>query len=700
MGTRFYLRFSEAAAVSPSFGVGAPDFDWSSSTSATRCRAATTKLSGDTPTTQGPRSVTNNTNLIFVQGVTDPMPTGTAFTTSTLIKAQFQVSESAGDDNIFPNLHLKVVSEDGSTLRQELRTATDTTGVEFGTTLQNRAFATAGASDFLGLGYTTVAGDRLCIGIGAAAQAGVSPSCSIRFGSDGDDLAELGAETGSTFVGWVEFTNLDIFAPPAFSGWTPHTRDKVTPEFTVDGVPIPVVNWQADVDADWGDRTLTGAIPKNYLGAEELAPIVCWRRSDDAMWSGTIVSAPRLEGDYWQIRAEGPAADMERNRERGFYRIDGFNIWSDKEEDPYQGTNNDKYDLTARPGLLRWKQDPSDAFSTNDQAGFTAWVEGGLITKYSFKVVTGGSYGAFDLETQRYTGPTGTKTAINTHGLNPVSSPITGTMADPEDAIVLRMIANTNAGAGTRRVVTALEGKLYGRTTDDDFSISQVARDVANLNGLSSLLVQGNGQRALPLDWTEDHPSLMTYLAEQADWYWMARRDGLTFAPWEETWEAFSTGDGTPSLQPEPRYNRFRVPYRTLSGALREAEAEPALDPFPGRERVLWAEELEDPQPDSTVADAYAAARVEYEASIKLAGSFELARIRFLGEPRDPYDARPGILLAMPDLGPDVPAQRVNSVSYAPEHQVTLQIGNGFNVVKGLADAERQRRRKKKRRKA
>ena len=699
MGTRFYLRYTEAPAVSPTFDTGAPFFAWSSSVGAVRCTAKPTKLSGDNPQTIGPTGITNNTQTLFTQGVSDVLPTGTVFSTSTTVKAYIQCSEGDINDNGFASLRMKVVSEDGATTRQQIYAQT-ASATEAPTTLANVAITTGRAMD---LAYTTVAGDRLVIEIGGAIQAGASPVMSLRFGSAGGDLPE-GASTDTSLVPWVEFPNLDIFPAPPATPSGPGVKVGLGLDsaigWEIDGKPVRMLgDWQAEVATNWGERTFTGTVSKDITWVDQGSTIIGWRRSGEPIWQGTVVAEPRIDGERLRIRGEGFARKLAENRTRMFYRIDGFAGWSDKEEDPYAGTNNDKYDLTVRPGILRWRLDPSDAFSTNDQAGFATWVEGGEITKYSFVVTTGASYGAFDLEYQRFTGPTGTKSTVNTHTLNPVSSPITGTMTvSPEDAAVLRMIANTNAASGTRRVVTVTQGKLYGRTNDDNFSLSDVCEDVGQASGFGTDGVVSNALLILPLDWTDPHPGLLDYMTELADWLWMIRGQELIVKPYGQIWETATDVGAKPQLEPEPQANIFVQPYRTVSGTLRKSTATATTDPFPGQEIIVWGEELEDPQANSDLPDAVARSAVEFESSFRASGTVELTEVRLQGSVHLPYDVEAGDQLQLTDLAPQLGPQRVEAITYRPNNHATATVGQAFDLVRTLAENERPARRRRRKR--
>jgi len=701
MGTRFYLNTNQAAPVSPSFGVGTPEFGWTSSTSATRCLASTAHVTGDTLATLGPRAITNNTNLLFVQGVTAVLPTGTAFTTSVLFTAYFQCSESAADDNLRPQVRLKVVSEDGATLRQEIRPSTDTSGLEPGTTLGNLAFSSAVA---LGpIGYTTVAGDRLVIEVGLASQAGVSPSGSVRFGSDGDDLPQ-GPETGTTFVPWVEFTNLDVFptmGTPAF-----HPPNPVSINATIAGFPVEMSDWQFDAVTNEGYRSLTAKIPETFVFAEQGAPIRVWLSDSTEVWAGELALDPDADRGKLQIRAEGYASRLSVSSTRMFYRIDGAGAWVEADAEPHELLNNDKYDLRLKPGLMRWQMGNagSDSFAANDQAGFVLWVEGGLITRYECLSEPGASYSAFDFITSYLTGPNTVGAVIATHNLTAGSITRASNLSTPADMIRFRVEANTSAASSTRRRHIVSRIKVYGRTIDDNFSASEVVHDVASDVGMDRTLIQDNGLAILPLDWTDDNADLLDYMAELTDWHWEVwgpNADGqprLSFAPWETNWTVYQSSGVRPNVENLARYNVVRVPYRRVNG--QAAFAYGYADSFAtdGFSAVYEMDELEHPQSNSNLATAIAERAVDYWSAKRVGGRVELGEVfSEQGEPASGYLVKPGDVITIAER-PDLPPQRVVGMSYRQGAVPIAELGDEFNVIRLLAEFQKSRRRRRKKR--
>jgi hypothetical protein len=489
---------------------------------------------------------------------------------------------------------------------------------------------------------------------------------------------------------------LGPYSPPPTGGGGAKRRI-LAQSFAIDGRPVPLFDWQCDATVDWGDRTLTGKLPHWVTWAQQGSEIVAWRGADDAMWAGELTADPRDTGEWLAIRAHGFANRIAEDSTRMFYRIDGGEAWIESDADPheYVFAGIEKFDLNSKRNQLAWKVgDGSTDYAINDRAGWILWVEGGLINGYTMLVEVSGNFADMNLQTLSGTGPNGSLTVERTHSLAlgaGGTATYTDTFATPSDLLCIRTNVTGAFTPARRQRVKATRLKVYGRTTDDNFSVSDVVNDVGSNAGLLTDKVRTHKLHALPLDWTEDHTDLLTYLAELTDWRWLVRHDGLHFGPYEKEWDVYMPGDGVGDLEPERRFNRVEQPFRTLSGRLRRAIGVPAVEPYPGETFTLRLDELIDPQSSSSVADAVAETRADYEASRRLSGSLELARIRDEGEALSPYFISPGDLLRIPNLAPDVAPQRVKSVTYRPNDRVTVDLGTGFNVVRTLAEAAKKR---------
>ena len=487
---------------------------------------------------------------------------------------------------------------------------------------------------------------------------------------------------------------LGLHSPPPEGTTLTRTTKPAAGSFTIDGRPVPLIDWQCESVVDWGDRTLTGKLPRWVTWAQQGSRVVAWRGPDDAMWAGELTADPRDTGDWLAIRAHGDAQRISDDPTRMFYRIDGGSQWVDADSEPHELVNKGDYDLTTGGGFLKWRwANGSDAFTSGEHAGFVLWVEGALITYYEFLATMEPTLSNFDIITRSFTGPSGSSFLEATHGLGTSPTTRSQVLATPSDALWFRVQANANSTPANRRKLTLTQIRVYGRTTDPNFSVSDVVADVGASAGLVTDGVRSNGLRVLPLDWTEDHADLLTYMAELADWRWLVRHDGLHFGPYERVVDAFMPGDAVGDLEPERRHNIVTQPFRGLSGRRRARTGSPTIDPYPGQTFALTLEDLADPQPDADLAEAVAEARADYEASRRLTGSLELVRIRADGDAMSPYFISPGDLLRIPNLAPGVAPQRVKAVTYRPDDRVSVDLGTGFNVVRTLADAAKAGRR-------
>jgi hypothetical protein len=209
VATRVYFPVDTPTTVSPAAAA------WTDTTQITRLKMTTTK--GATAITLGSAIAVPGPagqNALDRQYISDPIATGTDFTGAT-VKGYLMVEEAQTADNVDQLIScIKVVSEDGSTLRATLLAlGANGTVAEFTTTNggRNKAIANGDALS----AYTTVAGDRLVIELGyGCSTLGSSPNAWAAWGDTGTDVPEN--ETNTTAgPGWVEFSNTFTFVAPS-----------------------------------------------------------------------------------------------------------------------------------------------------------------------------------------------------------------------------------------------------------------------------------------------------------------------------------------------------------------------------------------------------------------------------------------------------------------------------------------------------
>lgn len=213
MATRLYFHEAGSVGITPSVDGG-----WESSASPfARKPLVTTAKSGDTLTTVSGFTSTAGQDRCHRQLISSPMDSGHIFNTSVTYKCYVQCLESAANDNIRSRICVRILSEDGSTVRHTVLALADlSSGAEWNTALRNKVFADGDAGSG---SYTNVAGDRICVEIGHNDSAGSSISASSRWGSDAGASADLGeneTDTGTTLRPWFETSlNITFQAPPA-----------------------------------------------------------------------------------------------------------------------------------------------------------------------------------------------------------------------------------------------------------------------------------------------------------------------------------------------------------------------------------------------------------------------------------------------------------------------------------------------------
>lgn len=205
MPTRLYFSSTVVAEVNPAFG------GWGESSEAVRRKILSAK--------DATESLALGTRIGWAAGQTQldrqyvsrPMNSGISFSAAT-VKLQLAAREFNNGDNSTSRLLVKIVSEDGNTLRQTLLALGQfgpATELINNATLRNKIFADG---DTVAGTYTTVAGDRIVVEIGYADATGTTPEGQARYGAPTGtaDHGENETETTS-LVPWVEFSNTITF---------------------------------------------------------------------------------------------------------------------------------------------------------------------------------------------------------------------------------------------------------------------------------------------------------------------------------------------------------------------------------------------------------------------------------------------------------------------------------------------------------
>lgn len=211
MATRLRLPASGSPAVSPSF----QSYSHSAATTRRTLPTADSSTLGDVAQTPDAADHLVAGDTFHSQFVSDQLAAGIAFVTSDTVKYAIQCLEANGGNNLFVQLHVRVVDAAGTTEQAVLLTKS-LDGTELPTSLNCRT-----ASHSLTGNYTTVAGDRIVVefsvsGTPTAAGGTQGHNATLRWGSAGagGDLAENESQTGTTLNPWIEFSRtLDFLTP-------------------------------------------------------------------------------------------------------------------------------------------------------------------------------------------------------------------------------------------------------------------------------------------------------------------------------------------------------------------------------------------------------------------------------------------------------------------------------------------------------
>lgn len=217
MATRFYLPSTGAAPVSPAYDAG-----WEDTANATsRLAMVTTRIDSSfvqASALETGSSTVNARDLLIRQYVSNPLSGNQ--TISGTLKGQMQISENNAAANFMPQMVVRVVSGDGTTVRGTLHAGdTRTTNVDevtISTVEANVKNPAAGISPVTLTSVNALDGDRVVVEIGVRANntSATNYTAFLYVGDvSGTDLTEGGSET-ELLNPWIEFSaNLSFQSP-------------------------------------------------------------------------------------------------------------------------------------------------------------------------------------------------------------------------------------------------------------------------------------------------------------------------------------------------------------------------------------------------------------------------------------------------------------------------------------------------------
>lgn len=230
MATRLYFTASTAAAVSP-----APSGSWDQITDVLYRKLSDTK--GSSTLADGTLiSVPAFTKTLERSYVSTRMNSGITFDTGTNCIFWIQVKKAGASALVqYVVISIRIVSEDGSTDRLASGVSTAGASSEYTTSMTSRQLLNSDLP--FGGSYTTVAGDRIVVGVGHYDGSGGSGStASSRWGENGTDISS-GGDTSSSINPWIEFSNTITFLGEAAGSSS--VSPSVSPSSSVSASPSP-----------------------------------------------------------------------------------------------------------------------------------------------------------------------------------------------------------------------------------------------------------------------------------------------------------------------------------------------------------------------------------------------------------------------------------------------------------------------------
>jgi hypothetical protein len=464
--------------------------------------------------------------------------------------------------------------------------------------------------------------------------------------------------------------------------------------WTLDGRPIRLSDWEATTAVNAGYDTARGRSPRgDVVHAVQGSILTAYRTDASVMWQGRLAQPPTIRRGVAQLEAGGFHRKLRKTSRPMLYRFDDISAWVPGDGDPHEYLSSEKYEQSIYPGRMVLTIDKDEAYVAGNKNRAVLWLEDNRISKVEYDWSISSSASNFDLLLERGDGPDGTLTTEHTQSLSPTTSGTrTVSLTGNNDLVCLNLECNTNTTPTTKRKVIITGIRVYGRSTSDNVTASDVASDIADMAGLEDN-VTGTETRILPLFFEAgSHADRLDFLAAFEDFRWLVlenRGDGprLDYGPYSRVWRVTEERGAVYDLIDQERFNEVRVFFRAPSGRSRTvtAEADAGIS-YTNTYEFEW----ELPQNSSGIATAVATRVVNRLSQRRVAGSVEVREVTDTnGAYRAGHDVLAGDLLDLTDQA-DLPPQRIVRVTYR-EDGVRIDLENDVDLTALLRGKQRRR---------
>lgn len=421
--------------------------------------------------------------------------------------------------------------------------------------------------------------------------------------------------------------------------------------------------------------------------------VVGRKPNGDIVYQGKLEAPPKYVDEVAYFSAMGPRSVVDGFNDRLPYQIRDASQWHELHSDPARFANNSaKLQIAQKGNSIGVVADQNSNYHSGDNQGYYLWVQDWDISNVRYTLRRTNSFADFDLRVRRSDDSFSAPTTVTSYPMTTADGTTKNDAISASASVVIidwncNVAGPTAPAANNRFWVDAVR---VGVITDQDvFTSGEVAQDVGNRCGYETDCV--GSANMMPLDWNSPATDLLDYCGDIEDQVWLvmdSKKKGtfgkLIFRPWGNTTWHTSLGDWAEdqSLEVQTLYNRVTTTYQNPPGVQQSVRSAPEdfnlKDPLPGQAidypSIL---QLEDPQPDSSLALAVNAKALSKLTKVRLKGTL-LVRSTREGVP---FDIEAGDVIKVGGFQPDVPPQRIASVNYQKDGTVQLSLGIDYNLA-------------------